>query len=200
MLRNIRLVLWGLIAVSALIFGVVWFAGSSLDLPDVRRLPLAATIGGPFELTAQDGSRFSSARLAGKPYALFFGFTQCPDVCPTTLLEMSNNLRQLGEKAAGLKVLFISVDPERDTVDHMKAYLTNFDDRIVGLTGTPAEIAAVAKAYRAIYEKVPTSGGYTLNHTASIYLMNSAGRLVSTISYQEPEKTQIEKLRRLVAE
>ncbi len=200
MLRQIRLALW--IAVGVALLGVgLYLSGRLPDgLPDPRRLPLAASIGGAFELTAQDGRRFSSATLAGKPYAIFFGFTQCPDVCPTTLLEMSNHLTALGATAKDLAVLFVSVDPERDTREHMQAYLANFDARIVGLTGTAAEIAEIAKAYRVVYEKVPTSGGYTLNHTAAVYLMNKAGRLAGTLNYQEPGPVQVEKLRRLLAE
>jgi protein SCO1/2 len=161
-------------------------------------LPFAAIVGGPFELTAHDGTRFSSRNLAGRPYALFFGFTNCPDVCPTTLLELTNAMSELGPDADKLRVLYVTVDPERDTQAFLKDYMQNFDKRFIGLTGTPDEIAAVAKSFRAVYRRVPTSGGYTMDHTATVYLMNAAGELAGTLSYQEDQKIQIAKLRRLV--
>jgi protein SCO1 len=163
-----------------------------------RQLPLAARIGGPFELTTHDGRRLSSAELKGTPFALFFGFTHCPDVCPTTMLELSNAIKALGPDADRMRFLFVSVDPERDTPEQLKLYLSNFDPRITGLVGTPEEIAAVAKAYRAIYEKVPTKDGFTFNHTALVYLMGPDGRLVATLTYQESAETQLKKLRRLL--
>ena len=198
MLKPARIVLWTAALAAVAGFAAAWIIGRGL--PDPGRLPLAAQIGGPFELTTQDGSRFVSTKLAGRPFALFFGFTQCPDICPTTLLELSNHLKTLGDAGARLAVVFVSVDPERDRPADLKAYLANFDARIVGLTGTAAEIADIAKAYRAVYEKVPTSGGYTLNHTASVYLMDARGRFAGTLSYQESPAVQIEKLRRLLAQ
>src|SRR5690606_7553453 len=154
--------------------------------------------GGPFELTTHEGKRLSSADLKGTPFAVFFGFTHCPDVCPTTLLELSNVIKRLGSDADRMRYLFISVDPERDTPEHLKRYLTSFDPHIVGLTGTPDEIAAAAKAYRAFYQKVPTEDGVTFNHTALVYLMGRDGRLVATITYEESEEVQLKKLRRLL--
>ncbi len=194
--RLIRVVAWGAMA------GAV-VAAAFLNFGAVRdsraQLPGAARLGAPFQLTAHDGRPFSSARLHGKPYALFFGFTNCPDVCPTTLLEMSNHLAALGPDGDRLTVLFITVDPERDTAEHLQAYLANFDRRIVGLTGNPAEVASVVHAYHAFYEKVPTSSGYTMNHTATVYLIDGQGALAGTLSHREPEAVQREKLRRLLA-
>jgi protein SCO1 len=137
-------------------------------------------VGGPFELTTHDGKRLSSSELAGTPFAIFFGFTSCPDVCPTTMLELTNVLRRLGPDADRMRYFFVSVDTERDTPEQLKLYLSNFDHRITGLVGTPAEIAAVARAYRVYYEKVPTKDGYTYNHTALLYLMGRDGHLVGT--------------------
>lgn len=165
---------------------------------DTSSLPLAVQIGGPFELTTHEGKRLASRDLAGRPFAVFFGFTFCPDVCPTTLLELTNVLKQLGPDADRMRYLFISVDTERDTPDHLKLYLSNFDSRILGLTGTAQEIAAVAKAFRAYYEKVPTKDGFTYNHSALTYLMDAKGRFAGTITYQESEAIQLTKLRRLV--
>lgn len=194
-LRTLRLVLWAAVAVAALGLALLTW-GNPLRNIELDKLPLAARFGGPFELTAQDGTRFSSSRLAGKPYAIFFGFTQCPDICPTTLLDVTNHMKDLGSKADNLNVVFVSVDPERDTPEHMKTYMANFDRRIVGLTGTPAEIAAVARSFRIIYEKVPTTSGYTINHSASVMLLDSTGSFAGTVSFQEPPATQLEKLRR----
>ncbi len=159
----------------------------------------ATAIGGPFRLTTQQGATLSDADLKGKPFAVFFGFTHCPEVCPTTLTEMTEALKQLGPEADNLKVLFISVDPTRDTPDYLSLYLQSFDPRIVGLTGTEDEIAAVGKEYRAFWEKVPLDNGdYTMNHTATIFLMDANGRFTGTIAYGEEMQTRIAKLKRLV--
>lgn len=194
--RLIRTLAWGavagtVVALSFLYLGYLKDSGA--------QLPGAARFGGPFTLTTHEGRPFSSEALAGRPYVLFFGFTNCPDVCPTTLLEMSNHLEALGPDADRLSVLFVSIDPERDSAEHLKAYLASFDRRIIGLTGNPVEIAAVVHAYRAFYEKVPTSSGYTMNHTATVYLVDRKGVLASTMNHQEPEAVQRDKLRRLLA-
>lgn len=200
-LRKIRLAAWTAVAVLAVGTGMYLIGEIQRGRNAGISLPGAARIGAPFELTRTDGTRFSSASLAGKPYAIFFGFTNCPDICPTTLLEMTNHLQALGNKANDLNVLFVSVDPERDTPEHLKLYLSAFDPRIIGLTGTPQEIAAVAKSYRVFYEKVPSkqAGDYTMNHTASVYLMDKTGNLVSTLSFQEPEETRQKKLENLLS-
>jgi protein SCO1/2 len=150
-------------------------------------------------LTTADGKRFSSESLKGQPYVLFFGFTNCPDVCPTTLLEMSNALAALGSDADQLSMLFVTVDPERDTAEHLKSYLGSFDRRIIGLTGSAADIASAARAFHVFYEKVPTSGGYTMNHTATVFLMDRRGALAGTTNHEESEAVQLNKLRRLLA-
>jgi protein SCO1/2 len=140
----------------------------------------AAAIGGPFNLIDQDGQPFSDKDLKGKSFLVFFGFTHCPDVCPTTLFEISEIMRALGSEADHTSSLFISVDPERDTPEAMKDYLSSFDPHVRGLTGDAAALAAVAKAYRVYYKKVPLNGGdYTMDHTAIVYLMDKDGRFVA---------------------
>jgi len=197
--KRIRIVAWAAVAALVIAAGAAYVWRPSLgSLP--ASLPLSAQIGGPFELTTDDGKRLSSAELKGAPFALFFGFTHCPDVCPTTMLELSNVIKELGPDADRMRFFFVSVDTERDTPEQLKVYLSNFDARITGLVGTPAEIAAVAKAYRAFYEKVPTKDGFTYNHTALVYLMGRDGRLAGTINYQEPEDVQLKKLRRLIGQ
>lgn len=182
-------------AVSAIAV-VVWLTWPGNNQPSA--LVRAAQIGGPFSLTAHDGRRIDETSLAGRPFVVFFGFTRCPDICPTTLLEMSNHLAALGDRAGRLSTLFVTIDPEHDTVAHLADYLASFDPRITGLTGTPAEIAAIAKQYRAFYEKVPTSGGYTMNHTTTVYLMGALGEFIGSMSFQEPQDVQRQKLLKLV--
>jgi protein SCO1 len=157
-----------------------------------------ADIGGPFTLTTQTGGKLSDTDLKGKPFVVFFGFTHCPEVCPTTLFETSEALKALGSEAENLKVLYITIDPERDTPEFMARYLQSFDPRIVGLSGSRDEINQVAKEYRAYWKKVPTEDGdYTMDHTASMYLMDAQGRFAGTIAYGEAASTRIDKLRRL---
>ncbi len=200
-MSRLRLMVWAAVAALAIGVGMYMLGEAHRAQQAGLKLPGAIRIGAPFVLTRTDGTRFSSEALAGKPYAAFFGFTHCPDICPTTLLEMTEHLQALGDKAAGLNVLFVSVDPERDTPEHLKLYLSAFDQRIIGLTGTLDEITAVAKSYRIYYEKVPSKDGsdYTMNHTASVYLMDKTGNLVSTLSFQEPQDSRQKKLENLLA-
>lgn len=143
-------------------------------------------VGGPFALTDQNGQTVTDASLRGQPYLLFFGFTHCPDICPSTLYEVSQMLEALG-KDAKARAVFISVDPERDTQSVMKDYLGSFDPRILGLTGTPEQIAAVAKAFRVYAKKVAQKDGeYTMDHTAMVYLMDSKGRFVGGFNLKRP--------------
>jgi protein SCO1/2 len=145
--------------------------------------PQAASIGGPFQLTDQDGRTITDRDLKGRPFLVFFGFTHCPEICPTVLFEISEIFRKLGPDADRARALFITVDPERDTPTLLKEYLSNFDPHVVGLTGDADAIAAVAKAYRAVYRKVPLDqGGYTMDHTAIVYLMDKEGRFVAPFS------------------
>jgi protein SCO1/2 len=156
--------------------------------------------GGPtFELIDHNGKPFSGAALVGRPYAIFFGFTHCPDVCPTTLIGMSNALRRLGADGDRLSVVFVSVDPERDTPEQLRRYLSSFDARIVGLTGTPAQLASAAQGWKAFHNKIPEDdGSYTIVHSAYVYLMDRANRLVGTMGFQDSEEEQAAKLRRLI--
>lgn len=156
-------------------------------------------IGGPFRLAAGDGAIVDSEKIKGKPFALFFGFTQCPDVCPTSMLEITNDLKALDPLAKDFKVYFVTVDPERDTRDLLKDYTGSFDARIVGLVPKDLdELEKVAKSYRAIYRKVPTPSGYTMDHTASIFLMDSKGQFFGTLDSKESPQVRQAKLKRLI--
>lgn len=186
-----------LAAVALLVAIVVYaFAAGGRDFVSVA----SVKIGGPFTLTTQSGTKLSDSDLKGEPFAVFFGFTHCPEVCPTTLWEMSEALKALGPDADKLKVLFISIDPTRDDPEALALYLQSFDPRIVGLTGSEEEIGTVAASYRAYWRKVPTGDGdYTMDHTASIYLMDADGEFTSTISYDEHADMRLAKLKKLLA-
>lgn len=146
-----------------------------------------SSVGGPFTLTTQDGKSLSDSDMRGAPYLIFFGFTHCPDICPTKLFEISETLRAAGAKGDKLRALFVSVDPERDTPEVLKSYLGSFDPRIVGLTGDRAAIDATIKAYRAYAKKVPLKDGdYTMDHTALVYLMDKRGGFVGAFNSERP--------------
>lgn len=159
----------------------------------------ARTVGGDFTLTSHTGQRFSSDALKGRPYLVFFGFTQCPDVCPTTLLEVTNHLKSIDDAGGQIGAAFISVDPERDTPEVLQAYLSSFDSRIVGLTGPLADVTAVARKFKAFFAKVPTDSGYTIDHTSTVYMMDGRGRLAGSFTFEEPVETQRQKLLQLVS-
>ncbi len=200
-LGKVRLAAWAPAGIAAFIGGALVLGELQNATRQGANPPAAVRIGGDFTLTAHTGETFSSDRLKGKPHAVFFGFTHCPDICPTTLLEMTKRIDALGEKAKDLEVLFITVDPERDTVDLLSRYLSAFHDGITGLTGTPQQIADVMAKYRAISRKVPSENDpsdYTMDHTATVYLFDRSGKLVSTLDWQEDEAVQMKKLERLV--
>lgn len=163
--------------------------------------PSVSEIGGPFRLASSRGGFVDSRDLAGKPYAVFFGFTHCPEVCPTTLYEMSQSLEKLGPLADGFRVFFVTVDPERDTVSAMADYIGNFDPRIEALVPTPDELQTLARDFRVFHEKVPTSdGGYTMNHTALVYLFDAQGQFAGTLAFEEAGEMKERKLRKLLTE
>jgi len=156
-------------------------------------------IGGPFQLVDMNGRPVTEKTLLGKPTAIFFGFTYCPEVCPTTMAEMTAWLKALGPDADRLNVVFVSVDPERDTPEQLKLYLSNFDRRIQGFTGPPDAVARTAKAYRVYYQKVATEGGgYTMDHSSAIYLFDAQGRFVEPIGYGGPPERGLDQLRALL--
>jgi protein SCO1/2 len=156
----------------------------------ISKVAQPAAIGGPFQLTDQNGKAVTEKNLKGKPTLIFFGYTHCPDVCPTSLFEISEVLRAMGKDADKVNAVFISVDPERDTPATMKDYLSSFDPHLEGLSGDPAETAKVITSYRVYAKKVPTKDGdYTMDHTALIYLMDRDGRFVSPFNLKRtPEE------------
>ncbi|HHZ08312.1 MAG TPA: SCO family protein [Rhizobiales bacterium] len=154
--------------------------------------------GGSFALVDYDNNPITEAAFRGHPTAVFFGFTHCPEVCPTTLYELNGWLAKLGDEGKDIHAYFVSIDPERDTPELLKSYVSTVSDRIVGITGEPDKIAAMAKAFGIFARKVNLEGGdYTMDHTASILLLDRAGAFAGTIAYGENPDTAIEKLRRL---
>jgi protein SCO1 len=156
----------------------------------VRGVTAPAAIGGPFQLVDQSGATVTEKNLQGKPTLVFFGFTHCPDICPTSLFEMSEILRAMGKDADRVNAWFISVDPERDSKDAMKDYLSSFDPHLKGLTGDPEAVAKVLSAYRVYAKKVPLKDGdYTMDHTALTYLMDRDGKFVAPFNLnRKPEE------------
>jgi protein SCO1/2 len=144
-------------------------------------------VGGPFSLVNQDGKRVTEKDFLGKYMLVAFGYTYCPDICPGELQVISNSMDQLGAGADKIVPVFISVDPQRDTVKQMREYVKNFHPKIVGLTGTPDEIKKAAKSYRVYYKKENSSGGsgsnYAITHSTFIYLMSPSGKYVTHFNY-----------------
>lgn len=156
------------------------------------------TIGGPFTLTGSDGKPFPSSKLNGRPAAIFFGFTHCPDVCPTTLARLVKLRRQLGKGDEAMSIVFISVDPERDGPAEVGSYASLFNAPVIGLTGSPADIDRVKKQFGVYSAKVTQPGGdYSVDHSAAVFLMGRDGQFVSTLSPEEGDAVALDKLRRI---
>jgi protein SCO1/2 len=183
-----RALVWALGGFAALLALSAIGLGALVSAPP-QQADEASAIGGPFRLDAGDGKLVSDTDLRGAPFLVFFGYTHCPDVCPTTLMQLSEVLRVLGPQAK-IKVLFITVDPERDTPDLMKEFAGNFDPRIIGLSGDRAAVDSVLKAYRVFARKSPDDhGGYSMDHSAVIYLMDRQGRFLRAFNLdRKPEQ------------
>ncbi len=157
----------------------------------------ASAIGGPFNLIDQNGEPITDADIKGRPFLVFFGYTHCPDICPTTLFDVSEVMHALGKDADRTGALFITVDPERDTPAVMKNYLSSFDPHLRGATGDNAAVNAAEKAYRVYAKKVHTENGdYSMDHTALIYLMDKQGRFVAPFSLKRRPEDAAAELRR----
>ena len=162
-------------------------AAAVLTLRPTGQEARPSAVGGPFTLISHEGKAVTDREFLGAPYLVFFGFTHCPDVCPTKLFEISEALRAAGERGRDLRALFITVDPERDTPEVLKNYLGSFDPRIVGLTGDRAAVDGAVRAYRGYARKVPLKDGdYTMEHTALVYLMDKSGRFVGAFNLDRP--------------
>jgi len=180
------IVVLGLTAIVA-IGGILAFyiARPAQEMPAVSS---SVTVGGPFTLTNQDGKTVTEADYRGRYMLVFFGYTYCPDICPTTLQTVSNAMDMLGTDADRVQPLFVSVDPARDTAEVLKAYVGHFHPRMVGLTGTPEQIESVAKEYKVYFQKVQEEGAaddeYLMNHSSIIYLMGPEGEFVAHFTHE----------------
>ena len=193
-LQTIRVVLWTLVAVVAL-----GTTGLYAYTTMMRTEQFAGIGHGDYQLRTASGEVFNRASLAGSPSMVFFGFTHCPEVCPTSLAEMTAWYEALGDEAVDLKAYFISVDPERDTEAVIGDYVS-WTGRVTGVTGDVAEVEKATKAWAVHAEKVPLEGGdYTMDHTASVFLLNDEGEFEGTIAYREDMQTALGKLRKLLA-
>lgn len=184
-----RFILAGILVLMAAVIGWMtfdWYRGQG------------EAFGEPFQLVDNKGQPITEQAFRGQPSAVFFGFTHCPEVCPTTLVEMDGWLKKLGDEGKDIRAYFVSVDPERDTPEVMNSYVTNVSDRIVGITGDPAKVNQMVKDFRIYAKKVPIEGGdYTMDHTASVILLDRGGGFAGTIAYQENAETAVAKLKRL---
>ena len=195
-LRAVRMLLWGLVALAAV-------AGAYLYLrpapsPTSAQMPL--TLGGPFTLTDQHGAKFDSRTLAGTPYVMFFGFTHCPDVCPNTLARLARLRGRMGKGAEPFRILFVTVDPERDTPAELAEYAKLFGTPVTALTGSPEEIAKVTRSFGIYARKAPGSGGeYSVDHSSQVLLFDGDGRFGGTIALEEGDGPALQKLRNLTA-
>jgi len=185
-----------ILIVAAFVAGLALFGGAFMIAAGNRAGgPGPSAIGGAFTLTDQDGKQITEAALKGRPSLVFFGYTHCPDVCPTTLFDLSEVLRALGPDAARTAAFFITVDPDRDTPAAMKDYLSSFDPHLRGVTGNAEAIAAVEKEYRVYAKKVPSGkdGDYSMDHTALVYLMDKQGRFVAPFNLKRrPDESAAE--------
>lgn len=190
---RLRIALWGLALLA--LAAVLW-----VRVIAPRLVPsITATLGqGDYALTATDGTTFTQDTLTGTPSAVFFGFTHCPEVCPTTLGDIATWQAELADAGTPLRVFFVTVDPERDTVDVLRDYVS-WVPGVLGVSGTRAETDKAIKAFRIYARKVPTDGGYTMDHSASILLFDRKGRMFEPIGYQEGDTRAMDKIGRLIA-
>ncbi|MCI5078229.1 SCO family protein [Oricola sp.] len=198
-MRNLRIWLYAGLAVCLVVVGTV-LAYQAVNRGTENSFASGTRLGAPFELIDHNGNPITEAAFAGRPTLLYFGFTRCPEVCPTTLYEMAGWFEALGEQGEALQAFFITVDPERDTPEIMKGYAEAFSDRVTGITGDPAEVEKLLAAWHVYYAKIYDADDdtdYTMDHTASVFLLDRDGDFKGTISYGENTATAIEKLKRL---
>ena len=197
-MRQIRIILWIAVALALVAGGYLLISKPQQRAPSSNTIEVA-NIGGPFTLTGSGGQPFSSAKLNGKPYALFFGFTHCPDVCPTTLARLVKLRQQLGGERP-FEIVFVTVDPERDGPAEVGKYAELFNSPIIGLTGSPAQIDQVKKQFGIFSQKVEQPGGdYSVNHTSTVLLFDRGGKFGGTIAPEEQDDAALAKLKLISA-
>lgn len=199
-MKTFRIVISVLALIMAALFVWLWFA-----VGDQNKLVAEKPWGVPFSLVAQDGQPITEKAFQnGKPTALFFGFTHCPEICPTTVYELTGWMKQVDPDKSKLQAYFVSIDPRRDTPELLGTYLSNASDRIIGISGDPEKVEAMARGFKIFFEKVPADAkdpngpDYTMNHAASVFLLDGKGRFVGTIDYGENPDVAVRKLRNLM--
>jgi len=198
-MRQVRIILWVFVALALLAASYLLTRKPPAPVSGVQPTELVK-FGGPFTLVGSDGQPFSNTKLNGKPYAIFFGFTHCPDVCPTTLARLVKLRQQLGSGERPFEIVFVTVDPERDGPAEVGKYAELFDSPIIGLTGSPAQVEQVKKLFGIFSKKVEQPGGdYSVNHTSTVLLFDRRGDLTGTISPEEEDAAALAKLKRLSA-
>lgn len=186
-----RIILVGILVVTTAAVGWITFDW-------YRTQHMTRAFGEPFILVDHHGEEITEAAFRGQPSALFFGFTYCPDVCPTTLFEMDAWLNELGPEGENIRAYFVSVDPERDSPEVLGRYIENVTDKVTGITGEPDKVAEMARSFGIYVRKVDLDNGdYTIDHTASILMIDSTGDFAGTIAYGENPDNAMAKLRRL---
>ena len=200
-MRLLRFVLPAAFLGGLVIVGAAFLGLAHRDTPrGAAGTLLASAIGGPFHLVDQEGKTVTDADLKGKWSLVYFGYTHCPDACPTALNDISIALDELGPKRAEVRPVYITVDPERDTSEVLKSYVTSFDAPILALTGTPEEVAQAAKGYRVYYAKHPEVGGdYSMDHSSVIYVMDPQGRFTASFTQENSPEEIAERLKKLLA-
>ncbi|CAN7256234.1 SCO family protein [Rhizobium sp. LjRoot254] len=200
-MRTFRIVISILAVIMAALFFWLWnTVGNQSTL--IAEKPW----GVPFTLTSQDGQPITEKAFRnGKPTALFFGFTNCPEICPTTVYELTGWMKEVDPDKSKMQAYFISIDPRRDTPEVLNKYLSNATDRITGISGDPAKVEAMARGFKVSFQKVPTDAKnpdgpeYTMNHSASVFLLDGEGRFIGTIDYKESPDVAVQKLKNLIA-
>lgn len=188
-------------AILAALLLLLVIAGSWLGFTLYRAQQQAGDpFGVAFNLVDGDGEQITEQALRGHPSVVFFGFTHCPEVCPTTLYELDGWLKELGEEGEDIEAYFVTIDPERDTPEVIGDYVANVSDRITAISGDPEKVEEMARGFHVYFKRVDTDdGGYTMDHTASVFLLDSQGRFRKTIAYGESSDTAIQKLRDLAS-
>ncbi|WP_299860899.1 SCO family protein [uncultured Hoeflea sp.] len=197
-MKAFRTVLWGLIGLMALALGWLTYEWQRTEA-EIAGKPY----GVPFELVDQTGAPITEAAFRGRPTALFFGFTHCPEICPTTLFELDGWLRQVDPDGGKIGAYFVTVDPERDTPELLGDYVSGVTDRVVGISGEPDRVSDVVKGFSVYAKKVPLDSGdpegeYTMDHTASVFLLDAQGRFKGTIAWGENPEIAVTKLENLI--
>lgn len=197
-LRTLRLALWGLVALVGIGVGIFLLYTKPAEAPlgEVRTTTFQESIGGDWELVDANNEVFGSDNLEGRPHAVFFGFTHCPDICPNTLSRLARLRQDLGEDS--FDIVFITVDPQRDGPEEVGKYAELFGTPVIGLTGTQEQIDEVKQKFAVVSETVMLDdGSYTVDHTSNVFLFDSDGKFTVTISPEEGREPALEKLRRI---